>query len=239
MTFCEIVLDQLPHITRRERQDIRAELEDHLADHAEALQERGFSLEEARTRAEAAMGDPKEIGKALAKQYPRFWLWVYRTLNLCLLAGYALFLLRGPVTRIQAYRESLAAREDPWSMDVIYQYQGDIIRDMDLQVELETDTLRIFRVGVNPERMTASVYGVNYDRDPWGRPAAVLAVVTTQAGKEWPFCSYPWEERQGAAFGSALYIPIQPGDTYLTFHYDHLGVEATFELPLPEWEGEG
>ena len=241
MTFCEIVLDQLPHITKGERKALREELEGHLEDHAARLEARGVSAQEACARAEEAMGDPVEIGQALAKQYPRFWLWAYRLLTLILIAGCVLFLIRGPVYRLRVLQSNLAAREDPWGMDTVYHYQGDIVEDMDLRIELETDTLRIFRVGVNPERMTASVYTVNYDRDPWGLPAVIQAdavTVTTPSGWSGGFFSHVWEECPGAAFGRCLYIPLQPGDDHLTFRYDYFGVEATFELPLPEWEGE-
>lgn len=84
VTFCEIVLEQLPYITTGEQKAIRAELEAHLADHAAMLEEKGVPPEEARAQAEEAMGDPEEIGKALAKQYPQFWLWVRRGIQVML-----------------------------------------------------------------------------------------------------------------------------------------------------------
>lgn len=242
MTFCEIVLDQLPHITKGERKALREELEGHLEDHAARLEARGVSAQEACARAEEAMGDPVEIGRALAKQYPRFWLWAYRLLSLVLVAGCVLFLIRGPILRLQYYRANMAARTDPWA-DNSYTYRELIPRDMDFQVELETDILRVYRVGVDPEAMTATVYFVTYDKDPWGIACSEQydgITITNQAGSDHFSTAYhlAYGDGYGANYGFYMEIPIAAGDDHLTFQYDRFGVRETFLLPLPEWEGE-
>ena len=85
--FYHAVCQYLTRSTKREREDIKRELADHLQDHVEVLTERGMSLSEAESRAVAEMGDPAEIGKALNKSFSVFWMvckWVFVAL-LCLL----------------------------------------------------------------------------------------------------------------------------------------------------------
>lgn len=74
--FCDSVLSAAPRATRREREDIRRELADHLSDHAEMLGSYGVEEEEARHRAVEAMGDPADIGKAFNDTLSPFWLWL-------------------------------------------------------------------------------------------------------------------------------------------------------------------
>lgn len=268
MTFCEIVLDQLPYITKREREAIRTELEDHLDDHAAMLEGKGVAPEEAMARAEEAMGDPEEIGKALAKQYPRLWLWAYRLLTLCVVVGCALFLLQGPVMRLYYHHSNLLARNDPWGTGRVYSSKGDVMLDVDFQAELPTDILRVYRMQVNRETMEATIYFVTYDRNPWGIACAGQddgITVTNQAGEslarvnyhgtylvffdswkinystyqmlqEWARFLAAAEWNLGVSYGLCT-VPIASGDDHLTFRYDRFGVDFTFELPLPDWEG--
>ena len=62
--FCDGVLGAIPRATGRERDEIRAELLDHLSDHRDLLMEYGMEELEAERRAIEAMGDPEEIGRA-------------------------------------------------------------------------------------------------------------------------------------------------------------------------------
>ena len=54
-------------VSPKERESVRQELMDHIADHMEALQAAGLSAEEAEEQAVAAMGDPVAIGALLRK----------------------------------------------------------------------------------------------------------------------------------------------------------------------------
>lgn len=54
-------------VSPKERESVRQELMDHIADHMEALQAAGLSAEEAEEQAVAAMGDPNAIGALLRK----------------------------------------------------------------------------------------------------------------------------------------------------------------------------
>ena len=61
--FCEIVTRQLR--CRWEAPAIRQELSDHIQDHQAALMATGMDRDAAEEAAVAAMGDPKELGRAL------------------------------------------------------------------------------------------------------------------------------------------------------------------------------
>ncbi len=85
--FCDSVLEKIPRATGREKEDIRAELTDHLLEHRDMLVEHGVEELEAEQRAIRAMGDPVEIGAAWNAQLSPFWLWLGRV---CLIVALAL-----------------------------------------------------------------------------------------------------------------------------------------------------
>lgn len=71
--YCARVLAGLRGLSRRERAAVRRELEDHIEDHARALLDLGYDEKLAEERTMAAMGDPAEVAREMAKQYPRGW----------------------------------------------------------------------------------------------------------------------------------------------------------------------
>lgn len=78
MVFCDKVLECLSRATDKEKETIRKELEAHMEDHRDALIASGMDPMVALNKAEEAMGDPEEVGKALNAQFSTFWLWVKR-----------------------------------------------------------------------------------------------------------------------------------------------------------------
>lgn len=73
-TYIDTVLSTLRRVTGRERSAIREEIDGHIEDHMEGLIELGYDPALAEERTLAAMGDPKEVGRELNKQYPLRWL---------------------------------------------------------------------------------------------------------------------------------------------------------------------
>ena len=63
--YTQAVCSCLRHATAEEKQAVAQELQDHLADHADALVEAGWDPEEAQAHALAAMGEAQEVGQAL------------------------------------------------------------------------------------------------------------------------------------------------------------------------------
>ncbi len=76
--FIKLVLSQMPRATEREGRDISRELAAHMEDARAAYAAAGFDAEEAQRRVVEAMGDPKELGRALNAQLSPFWLWLSR-----------------------------------------------------------------------------------------------------------------------------------------------------------------
>ena len=81
--YTQAVCSCLRHATAEEKQAVAQELQDHLADHADALVEAGWDPEEAQAHALDAMGEAKEVGQALDQTFPRRWL-VLSRVNLVL-----------------------------------------------------------------------------------------------------------------------------------------------------------
>lgn len=71
--YCAQVLSHLRRLSRREREAVRAELEEHMEDRVCALLDLGYDQALAEERTMAAMGDPAQVGREMAKQYPRGW----------------------------------------------------------------------------------------------------------------------------------------------------------------------
>lgn len=84
MGYSDRVLVCLSRATKKEKESIRRELEANIEDHQEALMETGMRASEAWDKAEAAMGDPEEVGKALNAQFSTFWLWAKRVIQVAL-----------------------------------------------------------------------------------------------------------------------------------------------------------
>lgn len=90
--FCKAVTDAVYNATKQDKRAIRRELTEHLEDHAELLMEQGVPEREAIQRSIAAMGDPKEIGRALSQTYP-LWPWAVSYLMVAALALLAIAFL--------------------------------------------------------------------------------------------------------------------------------------------------
>lgn len=65
----DTVLSALRRVTEDERRAIRAEIDAHMEDHICALLDLGYDEPLAEERTVALMGDPKEVGRELNKQY--------------------------------------------------------------------------------------------------------------------------------------------------------------------------
>ena len=76
-----------------DRQAVMKELDGHMEDHIEALVEIGMSREEACARAEAAMGDPAEVGRQLAALHKPWLSWMLTAAKVWLAASVLLALV--------------------------------------------------------------------------------------------------------------------------------------------------
>lgn len=254
--FLERVFSQMKGATRREKQALRMELEDHVEDRARALTKKGCPEEEARRRALEAMGDPEQIGRELGRQYSHFWLIASRIMSAVLAVVLLGSLAAVPVARIGG---NLAARWAPeqvgenqstkkllWDEEqkkYVWEHEGEtaIVWDPGLKVEIGNDILSVYQVILYPACGSVEVYWCNYDRNPLGLPTKDLFpnvfVVTNQAGQE--SASSGGGVRQPGVSGAGYYfasgLTAAPGDRYVYLTYDRYGQHFLLEIPL-RWE---
>lgn len=234
-SFYERVLAHVPRATRREREDIAAELEDHVEDHVLDLEAAGCCAELARERAVAAMGPPEEIGRALNAQLSPLWLWAARGCKaavalLCLiqLAGGSFFgLSRENVRQWEIWK---AAQTEPWTLETGWEPYP-VSHRLDIRTPIGNDVLYIYQVDVSPVEHMAAVKMVAYDTEGPGSVADLHRHLTveTQGGTlqepvwgGW-FGNLPWYIRR---------IHYEPGDTYFTLRYDRFGERVSVDVPL-------
>lgn len=243
-TYIDTVLSALRHVTGDERAAIRAELEGHMEDHMEGLLELGYDPALAEQRTLAAMGDPKEVGRELNRQYPLGWLIVGQMAMAAVLifvlvaAGPAWNTLRDTVvpnfqarwfpTTVQDLTEiSFSGYEDG-----AYQALAKTAMDLDLRRTVNGVTTRVYQAGLQDpaaERTTAW-FAVSFSSvNPFEKPSRFLGdsmrlegqpstVVTSFHSPYYCFFSGPVTRGQEARV-------VWQGD----------GEPVSFTVPLP-WE---
>ena len=112
--YSETVAARLRYASPKERKAVRRELEDHLQDHAEALEAAGYPPEQAQAHALAAMGDPKQVGEELSAAFPLGWWVLTRAAGCVALIALLLILfwLPEPISDLYHYHQ---AKYDPLS----------------------------------------------------------------------------------------------------------------------------
>lgn len=189
--YTDTVLSALRHVTRRERSAIRAEIDGHLEDHLEGLLELGYSPELAEERTLDAMGDPKEVGRELNRQYPLGWLIVGRMAMAAVLvfalvvAGPLWDTLRNtvvpnlqarwfPTTAQDLTEISFSGYEDE---DGVYQALAKTAVDLDLRRTANGVTTRIYQVGLQDPaaEQTTAWFAVSFSAvNPFEKPSRFL-----------------------------------------------------------------
>lgn len=229
------VLARLKRLTGDERQSVRQELEDHMEDHVCGLLELGWDREAAEARTLELMGDPAEVGQALNRQYPRFWLIVSRaaiavTAAVCVM-GLLSFGMLG------FFWESLTWRV--WPPEIRSDLAVECSRKVDIRARIGNDVLRVYRVdlGRKDGEYLAEAAVCVYDRFPGGIVSNRLLsclraedqrgesrqVSGGRGGGHW-LGEYRWKR-----------IPVRPGDAYMVLRYERFGETVRLKIPLPEW----
>lgn len=234
--YTERVLSALRRVTYDEREAIRAELDAHIEDHICDLLDLGYSEELAEERTMLRMGDPEEVGRELDKQYPLRWLVLGRAAKLLAI------LLITPILVSFFFSESplfscIKARIDPWEPGRLRAPEMEQSELVDIQKPVGDDILRIYQVAIRTVegQRVAWVYGVAYDRIPFGLPASWLfgeMTIEDQRGEKMSgFGGYGRDDRTRYVEG---YVPIRAGDTYVVLRGDQFGQQFSLEVPLPE-----
>ena len=240
-TYTETVLSVLRHVTGRERDAIREEIDGHIEDHMEDLLELGYEPELAEERTLAAMGDPKEVGRELNKQYPLRWLVIGRTAVAAVLV-FAL-VVAGPLwnTLRNTVLPNLQARWVPTTVqdltqisdyvDGEYQALLKTAEDLDLRQTADGITVRIYQVGLEDPAAeeTTAWFAVSFSAvNPFEKPSRYLwkgielegQAVTVHSFSQTYYCFFSGT----VTWGQEAHVVCQRyGETY------------RFTVPLP-WE---
>ena len=236
--FLDRVLLPLGRLTAEERADVRRELEEHVEDRMEALLEMGWDEELAESRCLEAMGDPVEIGREMARQYPGpWWLWIGRA-AVVLTAVVCIQALLGFGMLGYAW-DSLTVRISPSTAVSIGELKNvEAVEELDIRAEVGNDVLRIYQVSVGEKdgQRAAMVLACMYDRWPFGIVANGLRArseLLSQRGETGTSGG-----GRGTATGqyAARWAPVEPGDTHVVWEYRAIGGTVRLEVPLPGGE---
>ena len=241
--YCDRVLAQVGRLTTDEANDLRNELAGHIEDHAEALVEHGYTEEDAAARAVELMGDPEETGKALRDCYRHFWLLIVQriaiavTVVACVQAFFLMPMLGGVYESIRE-RVSPAVNSISWE-------ELDGAADLHERIPIGDDIVQLTRIeyGVRDGERQAVLWVSSYDRIP-GRRVYERLFETMSLQNERGKTVY---DRDGVRYSScwgssgSLYVhygqhtvPLEEGDTYVTFVYDRFGERIETRIELPE-----
>ena len=250
--YVEQVLSVLSHTTAKEKNAIRAEIDAHIEDHICDLIDLGYSEKLAEERTMLRMGDPREVGRELNRQYPFVWLvvkWIAAALTL------ALFLTLFVCADWDCIRANLTYRFRPWSglqFDEDSPYEFLLDHKVDIREPVGDTVVRICSVAIfeMDERKPAYAAFKDAYQALGGYPDDQTVAVVWVCGypASWwditrePYCPWvdirgeqePWVVTGGMASKIHL-IPVEQGEERLTASYDTYGYQGSFTIPL-NWE---
>ena len=234
-TYIDTVLSALRHVTGDERLAIRAEIDGHIEDHMEGLLELGYSPELAEERTLDAMGDPKEVGRELNKQYTGWGfvllsrVAVLLTVVLCIQALLGLGILGNLL-------DSVWARVAPLEPEEI---SAAVTQRLDIRVPIGSDVVRVYGVSrLTREGVPAvGVFVCAYDHLPGGVVSDRLLPgmwIEDPRGEALEWLSGGSGHGSIGADYQLRYVPVEETDTSITLRYERFGENIAVEIPLPE-----
>lgn len=170
--YSKAVCGYVRHATGKEKAAIRKELEDHMADHAQALLDGGFPEDHAYRVAVESMGDPETVGRALNKEYPLHWLLLSRLFLVLAICGGLLVCTVFP----WGLFDSLMARTAP-----MYSSGHDTgiprkdLTPTDCKMTLPNgDVVYVYATNIRPFQSEAGycvdIYATTYNKNPFRDP---------------------------------------------------------------------
>lgn len=234
--YCAQVLAALRHLSREEKEAVRAELEAHMEDHACALVELGYDRQLAEERTMAAMGDPAEVGREMDRQYPRYW---DKLTGVCvILSILMIFQMVLGIGSLAFLWDSVSCRFQ-FGDDAAVGMIATAYVDVDIRVPIGNDVLRVHRVfvGKSDGEPRAGVALYAYDRIPGGIVSHRLfpnLTAESQRGEVLGDRGYGAGAGHWLAEYQVMCAPIRPGDDHITLRYERFGETVTVDVPLPE-----
>ena len=233
-TYIETVLSALRHVTRREREAIRAEIDGHIEDHLADLLELDYPPELAEERTLSAMGDPVEVGRELNEQYTGWgWVILSRVLLAVLVVISILVLYSYP--SLEPVEMSLEYREP---QEKCLEELGPAGQILDIRVPIGNDVWYIYAAEAQMDaegNSEVSVWMSWYDKNPFRFAAGgVITGVDCRGdvtdmhggggGKSGPYVTF------------CYLFSVQEGDPYVTVSCERYGEVYQAQVPI-SWEG--
>lgn len=235
--YSEAVAARLRYASPKERKAVRRELEDHLQDHAEALEAAGYPPEQAQAHALAAMGDPKQVGEELSAAFPLGW-WVLTRAAGCVAVIallLVLFWLPEPIADLYHYHQ---AKYDPFSFQWSQKMQPKLV-PLDLKETLPGGgTLSIYAAGLvenSNGTYEAYVYAVSYSGGPFQFPNDASRHLTFATDGQSLSYYTPMSDTKSCRTFTLYRLRELPWGTLPTVRFTRNGNQFSAELPLP-WQ---
>lgn len=256
MNFVEDVLYHIPRATKKEKESIRAELENHLLDHQEALTEKGMAPQEARQKAEEAMGDPAEIGWEFNEGLSPFWLWAKRVtqgiIGFLLLLAWVMSLagntiLTGPWDVLSGAWENWQVRQGK-GVEFEAEYAIHSWKGWET-MQVGEEVICLVQVDLTPfygepGYYEGLFYFCTYNQDLFESPNAEILgqlTITPESGIMIdPEYNWGWHfPNNGKGVSTRVYSGLMSeGENYVDVTYDHYGTYVTMRCYLDWEEGE-
>lgn len=241
-TFCDSVLGCIPRATRRERDDIRDELLDHLLEHKDALMGYGLDEAEAEKRAVEAMGDAEGIGKAWNEKLSPFWLWLGRVCVVCcvwlvlstaLRSEYRLKMIWN-VWQVQHGQETVGLDEIS-SFNLVWEKDPGVCEEFGQHL-IKIPKVALWQNAWEKDRFKLQVYVITYPQDVMDYPLPMNPFL-------WRLeCNLQDNGGSGAEFNQQGYsevrrnYDVEKGTESVILDFELYGNTFHAEIPL-DWEG--
>ena len=225
-------------MTGDERAAIQAELEGHIEDHMEGLMELGYDAALAEQRTLDAMGDPKEVGRELNRQYTG-WPFVLLSRAAVLLTAVLCIQALLGIGILGNLWDSVVARVWPKNFEELEAVTPAASERLDIRIPVGNDVLRVYQVS-RVTREGVPAVGISlcaYDRLPGGVVSGQLLSgvwIEDQRGNVLEWQSNGQGRGNYGAEYQLRYVPVEEADTSVTLRYARFGENIAVEIPLPE-----
>ena len=240
--FCDSVLDCIPRATRREKDDIRDELLDHLLEHKDVLMGYGLEEAEAEKRAVEAMGDAEGTGKAWNEKLSPFWLWLGRVCMVCcvwlvlstaLRSEYRLKMIWN-VWQVQHGQETVELDEIS-SFDLVWEKDPGVCEEFGEHI-IKIPKVALWQNAWEKDRFELLVYVITYPQNVMDYPLPMNPFL-------WHLeCNLQDNGGSGAEFHKQGYsevrrnYDVEKGTESVILDFELYGNTFHAEIPL-DWEG--
>lgn len=200
--------------------------------------ELGYDAALAEQRTLDAMGDPKEVGRELNRQYTG-WPFVLLSRAAVLLTAVLCIQALLGIGILGNLWDSVVARVWPKNFEELEAVTPAASERLDIRIPVGNDVLRVYQVS-RVTREGVPAVGISlcaYDRLPGGVVSGQLLSgvwIEDQRGNVLEWQSNGQGRGNYGAEYQLRYVPVEEADTSVTLRYARFGENIAVEIPLPE-----